>query len=908
MSISEVARGIASRPRTVAIGVSLAVATGVAVAVLPTGTTVGPRPDGTAYTSYGWRVAPAGTQIPLGDRTPADANKVGSTNIYGDRPYGMVASPDERFLLVSNDGQSVNSLMVVDRAAKKVVQTIRYDTPEALFHGLVYSPNGKRAYAAAGPNDLVRAYDVDTATGKLTETAPIVLAPKKDGKYTGSVYPAGLAISADGGTLYSTNLQDESVSIIDATTATVKKTAKVGHNPYDIVLSDDGATAYVSNWGGTVTLATKTEGQKAKRPGTVSVVDTASGKEEFMVGVGTHPSAMAIDRAHDLLYVANSDSDNISVIDTTSNEVKKTVSLAPYKGAPVGTSPNAIAVAPGGAKIYVANAGNNDLAVVNTTELIDAEDGGRARVSGLIPTGWFPAAVTVSSSGDQIIVANAKGLGSGPNDKPGPNPTSATPTAPNQYNGSMMNATLSFIPTPTGDQLRDYTRQVSADNGFTRGTTVDAAPDAGAADVIPRRPGGKSTIKHVIYVVKENRTFDQVYGDFGKVNGANGDPKLLLFDDKSAPNQRKLAKDFVTLDNLYSSGEVSADGWNWVVQSEANTFVQKGWPANYGGRARGYEWEGGTFATSAARDPENSYIWDRLARKRVGFRNYGFFQDGSQAVDTAGVGVYDAAKRPVYNVAQTEPELAVNTDLNFPGYNLTITDQVRVAEWKREFDAYVAKTKDTGKDSLPTVQFVRLPNDRANQPTPAAMVADNDLAVGKLVDAVSHSPFWKDTAIFIIEDDAQDGPDHVDGHRMTGLVVSPYARRGARDSNLYTTVSVMRTIELITGLGPLTQFDAAAPPMIASFTTTPDATPYTLITPSQALDQKNPPAAVQAELRPGRRPVAPAGDEEDGINAVDFHRADAGPEQVLNAQIWKSVKGPKVPMPAPKHTVIKTAG
>jgi len=380
--------------------------------------------------------------------------------------------------------------------------------------------------------------------------------------------------------------------------------------------------------------------------------------------------------------------------------------------------------------------------------------------------------------------------------------------------------------------------------------------------VVPRRPGDPSPIKHVIYVIKENRTYDQVLGSLGK---GNGDPSLNLFDDSSAPNIRSLARKFVTLDNFYAASEVSADGWSWSTAGTANTYTQKTWEANYsdrGGRNHPYEYEGGTYATAPGRDPKNSYLWDDLEKAGVSYRNFGYWHFGYTPV------------------AATAPNLAAKTDLTYPGYDLTITDQTRMDAYAKAFKQFEA----TG--SMPTMQFVRLPSDHTRgttpgAPTPKAMVADNDLAVGRLVDQVSHSKFWKDTAIFVVEDDAQAGPDHVDGHRTEALVISPYTQNAKVDSTFYSTVSMLRTMELITGVPPLTQFDASAIPMLNAFTNNPNRTPFAALIPAQSLTQTNstsaPLAAQSAKM--------------------DFSNSDLNNENTLNKAIWQSVKGAESPMP-----------
>ncbi|OAT82341.1 bifunctional YncE family protein/alkaline phosphatase family protein [Desulfotomaculum copahuensis] len=768
----------------------------------------------------GWAITPAGEQVKLGDR-----------------PYGMAISPDGKTILVSNDGQSTQSLMVVDRATGKVVQSIEYKKPEALYIGVVFSPDGKKAYASAGNNNKIRIYDVQGQ--QLTESGSIVFPATDDQGKKVNYFPAGLTISPDGQTLYVANNLNDSMSIINVKERKVIKTVPVGHNPYTVTLAKDGKMAYVSNWGGN----------------TLSVVNATYGTAAGTITVGTHPSAMAINPGRSELYVANSDSDTISIIDTATNQVIRTIDLSPYPGAQEGSSPNALAVSPDGNTLYVANAGNNDIVVIRLAKVMHvhgkAWGNAQDKIEGMIPTAWYPTGIEISPDGKQLYVTNAKGHGAGPNPN-GPNPYSKTPTPPDQYTGSMITGTLSIINTPDAGKLARYTRQVVENNGFNEQEKV-RLEGAQKERVIPRRVGDPSPIKHVIYVVKENRTYDQVFGSLGK---GNGDPGLNLFGDGSAPNQRQLARQFVTLDNFYADAEVSADGWNWITAAMANTYVQKNWPTNYGGRGRSYDFEGGNLATAPAKDPRDAYFWDSLGRAHVDYRNYGFF--------TSAKG----------ETASTEPGLAAHTDHNYPGYDLKIKDQTRIQEWLKEFHNY----EESGK--LPAVELVRLPNDHTSgtkpgMPTPKAMVADNDYALGQLVEAVSKSRYWKDTAIFVTEDDAQNGPDHVDAHRTIALVISPYTQTGKVDSTFYTTTSMLRTMELIVGVPPMTQFDASATPMINAFTDKPDFTPYTAIVPKQPLDEIN-----------GAN--APLAAESAKMNLAVEDRA---PEQLLNEAIWKSVKG-----------------
>jgi YVTN family beta-propeller protein len=766
----------------------------------------GPQGDGTGITPIGWKVTPAGRQIEL---------QTGS--LYADRPYGVAQSPDGTHLLISNDGQSTQSLMLVDESTGAIQQAIPYSSPDALFIGVVYSPDGRKAYASGGGANKIHVYDV-AADGHLTETAPFTLPPGITRPFFGDhgPFPAGLAISGDGKTLYVANNIDNTLSRINTATGVVIGSTPVGQHPYTVVLSKDGGTAYVSNWG----------------ESSVSAVDALTGAAKGTIAVGTHPSALAVEPGTGQLFVANTDGDSISVIDPATNAVVRTIDVSPYPSAPVGSNPDALAFGADGKTLYVANSGNNDVITIDLSKK-EAHDA----VAGAIPTGWYPTGLVVSKSGDRLFVLNGKGLGAGPNPN-GPTPYHGSPAS--QYSGSMIKGTLSVV---------DLSKH--GDEGDSQVERPEAAGHF---------PGA---IKHVIYVIKENRTYDQVFGNLPK---GNGDPSLNLFGDESAPNQRALQQRFVTLDNLYAASEVSADGWEWSTAANANTYDQKTWPADYSGRNRGYDFEGGNLADAPGKDPQNSYLWDRVLRAGISLRNYGFWATGSVPAV----------------VAPTEPELAPVTDTQYPGYNLSITDQTRIGEWLREFGQY--KTQD----NLPALEFVRLSNDhtagtRVGRPSPRAMVADNDWALGKLVDAVSHSQYWASTAIFVIEDDAQNGPDHVDAHRTIAQVISPYTQTGRVDSTFYSTMSMLKSIEQILGIGPLTQFDAAATPMTRSFASQPNLQPY---------DATKPADSVLNEVNTAASPRATAS------ATFNLSRADAAPEQALNQAIWQSVKGAKSHMPA----------
>ncbi len=795
----------------------------------------GPAKDGTAVTPIGYQVTPAGIQTDLGDL-----------------PLGAVASPDGRWLVVGNDGQATQSLQVVDTESGKVTQTVSYPAPKALYTGLAFAPDGKTLFASGGGNNVIRRYAV--AGGALTEGPSFPLPTANPAGAKVNPFPAGLAATPDGARVLVADQQADAFSVVDVATGTVHTTA-VGHRPYGVVVAPDGRTAWVSNQGAS----------------TVSVLDLTGAEpvQRATIAVGTHPNKLVATPDARTLYVADGDSDEVSVVDTAAGRVRRTISLAPYAGAQVGSNPDALALAPDGHSLYVANAGNNDVAVIDVAT---------GTVRGLIPTAWYPTAVVATDQ--KLYVTNAKGLGAGPNDGPGhPNPYRAA-RAPDQYAGSMMVGTLSTIDVPRDQgRLEKLTEQVVTNDGFARGETVRAGAGPGVS-IVPRTPGEHSPIQHVIYVVRENRTYDQEFGSLGK---GNGDPSLNLFGDESAPNARALQRDYVTFDNFYADAEVSAQGWNWTVAANSNPYSEQVWAANYSDRNAPYPAESSDPAIAPNRDPAQAYIWDRLAAGKISFRNYGFY------VDT----------QPNGSVKATDPVLDAATDHAFRGFDLSCPDapntfsprsttcgRPRFTEWKQEFDAYVAG------NNLPAMQLVRLPNDhnagtKVGSPTPRAYIADNDWALGQLVDTVSHSKYWASTAIFVTEDDAQNGPDHVDAHRTVAEVISPYTHTRRVDSTFYSTASMLRTMELIVGLRPLTQFDADATPMLAAFTGRPDPTPYSATEPTQNLQEVNPVAVPAAALS----------------GAQDLSREDKIDEAAFNQAIWQSVKGTAVPMPPPQHQV-----
>jgi YVTN family beta-propeller protein len=773
-----------------------------------------PGPHGLeGVTPNNWTLTPAGLQIPIGDR-----------------PMGAALSPDGRYLAVSNNGEGTQSLALVNTAARAVVQRIPYKSPEALHVGIAWTPDGRRLFASAGGNNKIRTYQL--RGGLLAEGSPIVLADRP-----GRSYPLGLAVTPDGRSLLVAQNALGRIAAVDLATGQRRAEAPAGSRPYAVAVTAAGDKAYVSNWG--------ERSLTVLRVGDLSSLST--------VTVGLHPGALAIDPVRPRLYAANTDDDSVSVVDTTNDRVVATLSLAPYPGAPAGSVPDALAVSPGGRWLYVANAGNNDIAVIDLG--LASGTPAEPRVVGLIPTAWYPTTVTVSQDGRSLFVTNMKGLGAGPNRRGPGSPIRRT--GPVQYIGNMIVGTLSVIAVPGRPELATLTARVALNNGFGE-TRMRLAPGwrESTPQAVPRRVGRPSFIKHVIYIIKENRTYDQLLGDVPK---GNGDPSLVLFGRDVSPNHHALAQEFVLLDNFYADAEVSADGHNWSTAATANDYVQKNWPATYSNRGRGYDYEGGEPAAYA----RSGFLWDGAARAGVSYRVYGEYTEFEQ-----------------YPSRETMPSLRDHVAPNYHGYDLKVRDQTRIDEWLEEFREF------DRQGTLPQLSIFRLPNDhtagtRPGYPTPQAMVADNDLALGRLVEAIARSRYAMDTVIFVTEDDAQDGPDHVDAHRTVALVAGAYVRRGIVDHTPYSTVSMLRTIELILGIAPLTQFDAAAVPMLGAFSDQPQRFEHKALIPRQPLGAVN-------------RPDAPGAMES---MRLPLDEADEAPPRVLNRILWLAIKG-NVPMPA----------
>ena len=718
--------------------------------------------------------------------------------------------------------------MIVDIASWTVKGTVPLDHA---WYGLAWHPDGTRLYSGgAGQNNV---QEFNYANGVITRARTFALPA-----VTGQSFAGGIAITPDGTTLYVTRVFAQTVSAVDLTTGQVTRTVALPAEPYSNVVSADGRKLYVSLWGGAKVQ--------------VYLLPSMTPLEEF--ATGEHPNALLLSRDGQRLFVACGSSASVWVFDTFSGEALEQISMSLAPNAPPTATPNSLALSPDGNTLLVSTADNNAVAMV------DVSNGGRSLFTGFVPTGWYPTGAIFSTDGKQMFTLSGKGL--------------ASAAKPTDDDGQVrLQGAVSMLPVPDRFTLADYTRRVLTMTPYS--DAIKLNPNVPIGSPIPRVVGGSSPIKHVFYIIRENRTYDSILGDMKQ---GNGDPNLTLFGSIITPNAHALASQFVLFDNFYVDADVSYDGHSFSTAAYATDVIQKIWQTYYGHRGGLYLGEGdgimrNPFGNLTA--PESGYIWDYAARAGVSVRSYGEF-------------VQHLTKSASGDVVAIEsvPGLKNLVAPSFAGFDLEITDQKRVDYWLQEFNGFV---KD---NNLPQLSIIHLGNDHTRgtapgAPTPRAMVADNDLALGRVVEAISNSVYWKDSAIFVLEDDAQFGPDHVDSHRSVALVASPFAKRGFVDHTFYSTSGILRSMELILGLPPMSTYDAAATPLFNAFQSTPDLTTYRRSTPNVALDEKNPVNAIGASAS----------------QAMNWSDADLTPEVPLNEIIWHSIKGPDVPMPPPRRSV-----
>ncbi len=782
----------------------------------PTTASPGLQPDGTILLSNGWHIQPAGRHLSIGDL-----------------PLNFVQSPDGKLLVVTNDGLAQPSFSVIDVST----WTVRGTQPvDQAWYGLAWHPTQPRLYLAGGQQGAVQEIGTTGAPdGVLNKLRTLALPPSPQ-SFTG-----GLAVSPDGRTLYVTNLFLYTLTSLDIASGQVIATAQLPAEPYTVAVSPDGTTLYVSIWGGS----------------RVQVYSSASLTLQQEWPTNERPNALVLSNDGRRLFVACAGDSSVWSFDTSMGTPIEQISTTLYPQAPLTSTPNALALSPDGNTLIVANADNNAVAVV------DVSNSARGIVTGFIPTGWYPTGVLFSRDGRQIYILSGKGMA------PAPNPV-------NNGEDQRLRGTISIVPVPDRTTLAGYTRTVYALTPYTDKTRLRPV-NAPIGSPIPVMVGGSSPIKHVFYVIRENRTYDQILGDLAQ---GNGDPTLTMFGAGITPNAHAVAQNFTLFDNFYVDAEVSYDGHAFSTSAYANDFIQKIWQTYYGARGAQYLAEGGgllrnPYGNIAA--PTGGYLWDHAARAHVSVRSYGEFGNNSARAANGDVSVTAAVPGLVGAIAP-----------KFAAFDISITDVSRMDQWNAEFQAYVANGQ------LPQLSVIHLGNDHTagatpGMPTPRAMVGENDYALGRLVDNISNSIYWKDSAIFVLEDDSQNGPDHVDSHRSVLLMASPYAKRGVVDHTFYTTSGVLRTMELILGLEPMSQYDAGATPMYNAFQPTANLAPYARIQPNLAFNEVNTAGSAGAAQS----------------QAMDFSDADLTPEQPLNEILWHAMKGDQ-PMPPPRRSAFAT--
>ncbi len=841
----------------------LVVAAGVAVKSQPL-KTVPNASASPAQLVTGKLLTPTGTQTPIGSF-----------------PANMVVSPDGRFILVTNAGMReylsvlrASDGALVSRLDWNGASPIFKNKKQALYFGLVCgAPQDGQTpvYASCGAEGTVAVLSL-ASDGTLTDTGKTL--GKLNSAKSDTIHLAGLALSADGTQIFAANNSADpknamrgELQSLNVQTGAIQSQVSLPGYPFAIAATRIGKV-YVSS----------------EQRGSISVVNVTTGKDEREIATGTQPAGLLLDKAQKRLFVTNAGSDTLSIIDTATDRVTQTLLLRPSNARGLaGATPLGLTLSPDEKRLYIALADLNAVAVVDLAS---------SRLAGFIPVGWYPTSAITSPDGTHLFVANAKGVqATNPNGKPLPG-LKARP----QYIQNIIEGTISTLDLTKPLDLKATTAQVLQNN-------------VGAAANSPKfhNPG----IKHVFYIIKENRTYDQVLGD---ITQGNGDPSLVLFGREVTPNLHALAQRFALLDNFYCCAEVSGDGWNWSTGGMISEYNARNVPHNYGGRQRSYDFEGTNNGVAVdrlgipdANRPPGGYIWDLCAAHNVSLRNYGFFTDDLDLPRT----LPEEGTKGQEN-SPTKRALLGKCDANFRQFDLTYADSEawkiagitpapkqtksygansdpsRISAWKREFADYVKN------GNLPSFCMVRFGRDHTSGTTPGAsspraMVADNDYAVGQLVETISHSPYWKSSAIVIVEDDAQNGFDHVDAHRSTAYVISPFIERGTHYNRFGNTDSALRTIELLLGLPPMNAYDAGAAPL-AVFGSRPDnAEPYTAVLPSHDIL-----AEVNTEGAPQARESALI------LNPL---REESGPDERLNTILWHSIKG-TIPVPERHYSLL----
>jgi len=752
----------------------------------------------------GWRVTPAGRQLETGDMILSAA-----------------VSPDGKSLAFTNSGYTRHQLHVVDLASEKEIATFPF---ERAWTGLAWSWNGKKLLVSAGQGN--QSADIYTFThwddGTVSQGRGVQLS---GGSERAKVAVSSIAVSPDGEAVYAVNDLDGYLYILDGRNGETVSRVNLGDHPYAAKLSRDGKRLYVTLLGAAEVVA-------------VDLSDRAQPKVVEHLAVEPHPNDLVI-TADDRLFVSCGNTNHVVAIDLKTKDKMEAINVAPSPKAPVGSTPNSLALSPDSRELYVADADNNSVAVVSIAHR------GQSKVNGFIPTGWYPTVVAATADGKRILIGSGKGLGTGPNHVS--RPISKEAAGGFVHHGNNLTGLLSFVDMPDKAKLSEYTKQVIENSPYRDELLLRSGFKGNT--VIPTEAGKRSPIEHVLYIIKENRTYDQVFGDIAK---GNGDPSLVLYGRDVTPNHHAIAEQFVLLDNLYCNGEVSQDGHPWSTAAYATDFGERAWTLSYS--------KHGNVNSRATEEQTHPYIWE-LAKEK-GLSTYSFGYTNRRGLS--------AILSPTF------------------GKNDLPDQQSRMRDYRRG-DQFVEEFQRMDRENrIPNFMIMGPGEDHTQGTTPGAFtpkaqVASNDAAIGKIVEAVSKSSVWATSAIFIIEDDAQNGPDHIDSHRTVGLVISPYVKRGYVDSTMYTTVSMLRSMEMLLGMPPMTQHDAAATVMYDSFMTTPDLSTYTAKAAQIDLMTKNTANSFGAAI----------------AAKMDFSDYDRVDEQTLNRILWHDIKGANVPMPAP---------
>jgi YVTN family beta-propeller protein len=762
----------------------------------------------------GWHLTPVGKMLPLGDL-----------------PLNIAVSPSKKIVAVTNNGQSIQTIQLVDIEHEAILDSIIIGKS---WLGLTFSEDGRYLYASGGNDNIVvrylilnnhlRAYDTITIGKPWPETISV----------------AGLALDDGNKKLYAVTKENNSLYVIDTQSKKVLSQHQLGGEGYTCLLSPDKKILYISCWGCRKIISFDTNRQKIA--GSVTV--------------GDNPNDLCITGNGRYLYVANANDNSISVIDTREMKVIETLNSALYPNSPGGSTTNSVALSQDEKTLFIANADNNCLAV------FDIRVPGSGKSNGFIPTGWYPTCVRIVKN--KILVSNGKGLSSLANPY-GPNPYNNGEEVVYQkggheyktkvqYIGGLFKGTLGILNIPSVEQMALYSQAVYNNTPFNK--NKEMISEGAEGNPVPQKVGDKSPIKYILYLIKENRTYDQVLGDMPE---GNGDPDLVLFGENITPNQHALAREFVLLDNFYVDGEVSADGHSWSMGAYATDYLEKNWPTSYGDRGGFYNGEG----TRKIANNKDGYLWDNCQRNNVSYRSYGEFID---------------SRKP--NI----PTLKDHFCANFTSWDPSVRDTTRFNQWKHEFDSLLSTA------ALPRFNTFHFINDHTEglslgRPTPFAHVADNDLAVGMFVDYLSHSSVWNESLVLIVEDDAQNGPDHVDAHRSTAYLAGGYVKKGFVDHTSYTTSSLLRTMELILGLPPMSQYDAAAIPLWRCMNNVPGHPSFKVRPCLVNLDERNLTQNIWQQKS----------------EKFDFTKEDRVNDAEFNEVIWRGVKGADSPCPAAVH-------